>query len=107
SELLRLARADGVADGAEEGGHLLDEGGVISETRRMINLGELGHRRRQVGGGERGGEFERRLRRSLPPAALFEQAQHLAVLEGGERGGQVSAAAGGQSEAGEAVGEHK
>src|ERR1700693_3693681 len=88
----RLTRAEGFADGAEEGGHLGRGRGAVAEAGGLVELGELRDWRGNGVCGEGGCEFERGLRRGFLPAAFFEEAQHFAILERRQGSCQISAA---------------
>ena len=80
---------------------------MIAEAGRLVQVGQLGDGRGEIGRRNGRREFERSLRRKFFPAALFEQAQHFRVFERSERRGQVAAAAGAQAPTRNGVANHR
>src|SRR5215472_18758889 len=74
------------ANRAKQTGHFLGASWMAPEAHVLIKLGEPDYKGGKVRPGNCGSEFRRRLGRNLSPAALFKQAEHLAIFERSQRG---------------------
>lgn len=86
-----FARANHLANCAQQRRHLRNRGRVIAKSSGLVKLGELRHRRHEIRHGNCRSKLLRCLRRRFLPATFFQQPQHFAILERSERRCNVSA----------------
>ncbi len=73
--------AQGGLDAGEESSESCGLGAMTAKSGGHVKLGQVRYRRGDLARRQRGGEFERRLRRRLMPAVPFQHAQHAAIGE--------------------------